>query len=94
MCVIFIGLKVLGKLKMPREIVTLTILFIMAYLLKALLNDLVLLLGMALIGAVLDSMFFQKAIKRTRENILIAKTADVTTAQVEEVMKKYLGGSK
>ena len=84
-------MKVIGKLKMPRRIVSFGIVFVMAYLLQAVLKDLLLLSGMALLGEFIDYVFFQKAIKRTKENILIGKTADVTTAQVEEVIKKYIG---
>ena len=51
----------------------------------------ILLSGMALAGEFLDFVCFQRAIRITKENILIGKTADVTTAQVEEVLKKYIG---
>lgn len=84
-------MKVIGKLKMPRRIVSFGIVFVMAYLLQAVLKDLLLLSGMALLGEFIDYVFFQKAIKRAKENILVGKTADVTTAQVEEVIKKYIG---
>lgn len=89
--VIFLFLKVVGKLKMPRRIISFGIVFIMAYLLKAILSDLALLSGMALVGELLDYVFFQRAIRVTKENILIGKTADTTAAQVEEVIKKYVG---
>ena len=75
-------MKVIGKLKMPRRIVSFGIAFVMAYLLQA---------GMALLGEFIDYMFFQKAIKKTKEDMLVEKTADATTAQVEEVIKKYIG---
>jgi hypothetical protein len=84
-------MKVIGKLKMPRRIVSFGIAFVMAYLLQAVLQDLLLLTGMALLGEFIDYMFFQKAIKKTKEDMLVGKTADVTTAQVEEVIKKYIG---
>lgn len=91
LCLVFIFLKVIGKLQMPRRIVFYGILFIMAYLLQAILNDLMLLSGMALAGEFLDFVCFQRAIRITKENILVGKTADATTAQVEEVIKKYIG---
>lgn len=91
MCLMFIFLKVIGKLHSTRRIVLLCIAFIMAYLLQALLNDLVLLLGMSIAGEFIDLVCFQKVIRITKENILVGKTADATTAQVEEVIKKYLG---
>lgn len=88
---VFIFLKVVGKLKMPRRIVLFGIVFLMTYLLQAILHDLLLLSGMALIGEILDYMFFQRAIRITKENIVIGKTAETTAAQVEEVIKKYVG---
>ncbi len=84
-------MKVIGKLKMPRRIVSFGIAFVMAYLLQAVLQDILLLTGMALLGEFIDYMFFQKAIKKTKEDMLVEKTADATTAQVEEVIKKYIG---
>ena len=89
--VLFLFLKVIGQLKMPRRIVLFGIVFVMAYLLQAILDDLMLLSGMALAGEFLDFVCFQRAIRITKENILVGKTADATTAQVEEVLKKYIG---
>nr|DAQ49155.1 MAG TPA: hypothetical protein [Caudoviricetes sp.] len=83
--------KVIGKLKMPRRIVSFGIAFIVAYLLQAVLKDLVLLTGMALLGEFIDYAIFQRAIKKTKEDMLIGKTADATTEQVEQVIKKYIG---
>lgn len=93
-CLFFVFLKVIGKLHMPRRIVLFGIVFLMAYLLKALMDDLVLLSGMALVGEALDLICFQHFIKVTKENILIGKTADATSAKVEEVVKKYLGNGR
>ena len=90
----FLFLKVIGKLQMPRRIVLFGIVFITAYLLQAILDDLILLSGMALVGEFLDFVCFQRAIRITKENILVGKTADITTAQVEEVIKKYLGNGR
>ena len=87
----FLFLKVIGKLKMPRRIVLFGVVFIMAYLMQAILDDLVLLSGMALAGELVDYIFFQRIIRNTKEKILINKTADVTATQVEEVLKKYAG---
>ncbi|MEG2274588.1 MAG: hypothetical protein RSC44_04570 [Clostridia bacterium] len=92
--VLFVFLKVIGKLHMPRRIVLFGVVFLMSYLLKAIMNDLILLSGMALAGEALDLVFFQRAIRITKENILVGKTADATTAQVEEVIKKYIGNGR
>ncbi len=88
---LFIFMKVIGKLQMPRRIVLFGVVFVMAYLLKAILNDLPLISGMALAGEFIDYILFQRAIKVTKENILVSKSADATTAQVEAVIQKYIG---
>lgn len=90
---IFIFLKAVGKLKMPSRIVSFGIVFIMSYLLKAILDDLILLSGMALAGEALDMIIFQPFIKKIKEKIQIGKQANATTAQVEEIVKKYLGSN-
>ena len=89
--VTLLALKVIGKLHMPRRIVLYGIVFAMAYLLKPVLDDLILLSGMALLGEFLDLVFLQNAIRKTRESIQIGKTADATSSQVEEIIKKYVG---
>lgn len=91
---VLLFLKVVGKLKMPRRIVLFGIVFMMAYLLQAILDDLILLSGMALLGEGIDFVCFQRAIRITKENILVGKTADATTTQVEEVLKQYLGNGR
>lgn len=87
-----IFLKVIGKLQMPRRIVFFGILFLLVYLLKALLDDILLLAGMALVGEVIDLLCFQRPIKLTKEKILIEKTSTATANKVEEVMKKFFIG--
>ena len=83
----FIFLKVIGKLHMPRRIVLFSIVFCMVYLLQTILQDLLLLSGMALLGELIDSIIFQRAIKVTKENMLVSKTADKTAEQVVQVLQ-------
>ncbi len=92
--VIFMIIKVLGKMKMPRRLTLYVIITLMAYLLKPLLSDMVLLGAMAILGEVCDSAFFGMAIKRTRQQISDERTASSTADKVEEVFKKYMGGEK
>lgn len=87
-----IFLKVIGKLKMPRRIVFFGVVFVLAYLLQALLEDIILLSGMALAGELIDLVCFQKPIKTTKEGIMIEKTSDATATKVEETIKKYFNG--
>lgn len=89
--IVFLCVKTVGKLKVPRRIITFGLVLVISYLLESILADLVLLSGMAFIGELFDAVFFQRAIKRTRESIVIEKTADTTSAQIEELFKKYAG---
>ena len=90
-CLFFIFLKVIGKLKMPRRIVLFGVVFVLVYLLQAILDDLLIISGMALMGELVDTIFFQSAIRRTKEGVLIEKTSAATSDKVEEVIKKYIG---
>ena len=90
-CLFFIFLKVIGKLKMPRRIVLFGVVFALVYLLKAVMDDLLLLSGMALAGELLDTFFFQRGIRLTKEAITIDKTSTATADKIEEVIKKYMG---
>lgn len=89
---IFMLLKVLGKLKIPRRVVCYAFVFALAYLLEAVLADLMILSGAALLGEVVDYIFLQRAIKGTKEAVLAAGTADATADRVEDMFKKYMGG--
>lgn len=92
-CIVFMVLKVIGKLKMPSRIITFAVVMLLAFLLQSLTNDLILLSGMALLGEALD-LVFQHFIKKTKEQMQTTEVADATTAKVEEVMKKYLGNGR
>ena len=96
-CIIFVCIKVIGKLKMPRRIVTFAFVFIMAWLLEAVLADLVLLSGLALAGEAADLIFFQRVLKRLRrerdEERIADKTSEKTAEQIRAVMEEYLGRS-
>ena len=92
--IVLICLKVLAKIKMPRRIVTYGIVFAMTYLLGSILADLLLLSGMAFLGEALDLIFFQRAIKKTKESITAEKTADATAEQVEKMFERYIGNGR
>ncbi len=96
--IIFIALKALGRLKIPRGVVGYGLVFLLSYLLESILADLLLLSGMALLGECLDLFFFRAPIKRQREKLSIAKTANATADQavtgVEELLKKYVGNGR
>ena len=89
----FIFLKAVGKLKIPSRIILFAVIFVMAYLLQSLLADLILLSGMALLGEVIDYFVFQRMIRITKENLTVEKTADATSAKVEDILNKHFGRS-
>jgi hypothetical protein len=84
-------IRTLGK-TIPGGIGGALIAFILAFLLEAIIADLVLLLGMFLLGECLDIIFIRRRIATLREDILVDKTAKATADQVEAVFKKYNGG--
>ncbi len=92
--IVFIVIKALGKLKIPPRIVTFGAVFAMSYLLKSVLADLMLLSGLAFLGEALDLLFFQAAIRRTRERITAENTADATAGQVEKLFERYIGSGR
>ena len=90
--VIFIVLKVLGKLKIPRRITGLAIAFVMCYLFASVLHDLLLLTGAVLAGEVIDYEIFQPWIGRVSKRILLEESAEVTADKIEETLTRVLGG--
>ena len=89
---ILLLLKIIGKLKMPRRVTAFAMIFILSWLLAAVLQDLMLLSGAALFGEVVDEIFFRRSIKRLDERIHMEKSADVTVQKMEQMMQKYVGG--
>lgn len=92
--IVLVCLKVLGKLKMPRRIVIYGIVFAMTFLLKSILDDLMLLSGMAFLGEFLDLIFLQTAIRRLKEDIKNERTANATAESMEKVFEKYVGSGR
>ncbi len=98
MAVVFLFLKVVGKLKMPRRVVFYGILCLFIWLLQPVIGDLLLLAGMAFLGELVDFIFFQSAIKRTKERIHIEKqtesTSDAIEKKMESMFEKYMGSGR
>lgn len=90
--VVLLVLGILGKLKLPSKIVWYGVGLIMAYLLQPIIDNILMLFTALLAGELVDMMLFKWSIKRTKEQILINRTADTTTNQVEQVIAKYLDG--
>ena len=91
LAVIFTALMLAGKLKMPGSVALAAGIFGFAWLMEAILNDLLLLSGMFLLGETIDFLFFQTALKRMREQMQAERTADATAERVEQLMKQYVG---
>ena len=95
LCLIFLGLMVSGKLHVSGGLFGVGAVFVLSWLLDAILQDLFLLSGMALAGKVLDAIFFMPRARHLREQIRIGKTADAaaseTVKQMEGVLQKYIG---
>ena len=66
LALVFLLLKVVGKLRLPRRIILYALVFAFAVLMEAVLLDLKLLSGMALLGEALDYILFQSALKKYR----------------------------
>lgn len=95
LCLIFLALMVFGKLHVSSGLFGTGAVFVLSWLLDAILQDLFLLSGMAFAGKVLDSIFFMPRARNLREQIRIGKTADAaateTVKQLEGVLQKYIG---
>ena len=92
--VVLILLKVIGKFKMPSDVVAVSVMFVLAVLLDAVLRDLSLLCGMYLIGSLLDTIFFKRHAKKLREKIKLEKQADATADRVEQIVQNYVGNGR
>ncbi len=90
-CVVFMVLLIFGKLRVPGSMFFITFVFVMSWLLGPLLEDLMLLSGVAMASKAVDLVLVTPRIRALREQITIGKTANATTKQVEEVLQKYLG---
>lgn len=78
---VVVFLKIVGKLRMPGRIYLFGLVFIMCYLLKAVLADMLVFSFLALVGEMLDGICHM-FIKRARER----KTAEITAKEIEKVL--------
>ena len=78
-------LKVIGKLKIPSRIYVFAIVFLLSYLLKDVLKDLIVFSFLALIGEMLDGVC-QVLIHRAKRTRIEEKTAQKTAQEIEKVL--------
>ena len=83
---LFMLLKALGKLKMPRRVFVFAMISGLAWVLQSVLYDLSLLSGMAFIGEMVDMIFFQPQIKKLRDK---SKNEELASA-----ISEAIGGNK
>ena len=88
---IFVLLKVIGKLKLPSRSALFAIVFLLSYLLQAILDDLLVFSFLALVGEVLD-MTISIPIRKIKEKIKVDKISGATAKKVEDIMQKYYRG--
>ena len=91
-CAMLLMLLILGKLRVPGGIIALSVVCLLAWLLDAILDDLLLLSFCALLGKVVDWIFFVPRIRRLRKLLDMNEQADIGAKAVEGVLKKYIGG--
>ena len=82
---VIVILKVLGKLKIPSGIALYGIILVLAYLLDAIIADLMLFAFLALIGEVL-SMICDVVIKSFKKKLEREKTAEITANEIKKVI--------
>lgn len=92
MAAVFVIMKVMGKLKMPRRVVAFALIFLMAYLLEPVLTDLMFLSGAAFGGELADEIIFRQKIAKITKKINIEETSDATAKKIESVLQNYIGG--
>lgn len=88
LAVAFILLKAMDKLpKRAKRIVYFIMWFFMLTLLEPILLELKWIVAMAILGEALDMIMFSWKIKRLKEDMLIERTADATSAKVEQAIQ-------
>ena len=92
MAIVFMFLKVIGKLKLPEHRVTTYLLvFLFSYFLGNVIQDLVILSGMALLGEFLDFLLFSYPIKKTKEDLIAQKTAKIISENLKNLNSSEIG---
>lgn len=89
---VFLLLKVLGKLKMPRRVVFYAFVFLGAWLLEAVLADMVLLSGAALLGEGVDALVIQPILEKKKKERQTEEVADAAADKMRQVLEEYMGG--
>lgn len=86
-------LKVIGKLRIPSAVTLYSIMFILAYLLESIINDLMIFAFLALLGEIF-SLIVDLVIKRCKERLMLEKSASMTVEGIEKIITKHIGGGR
>ena len=81
-----------GKLKLSGGWLFLAIMFGLSWALQAIIDDLVLFLGMAFAGSTIDYIFIKGKVADLKETKIMTKQADINANKMAEVLVKQLQG--
>lgn len=90
MCACFAGLAVADKLPKPNNIMFPCFFFVILICLKSILNDLILILGMYILGSVL-SMIVDLFIKETKRKEVIQEGSQANASEMRSILTELLG---
>ena len=91
---VIIILKLIGRLNISSNIAVFGIVFVLAYLLESLLNDILVFSFLALIGEIAD-VIIMMFVKRMKNDLLLQRSADAnaqaTANEIEKVFERLSG---
>lgn len=88
---ILVFLRSIGKLNIPRRLFGTGLVCLLAYLLNAVLVDIMLLSAAAFAGDLGELLLFSLPVRNAKEKLSLCKTATATTQAVENMLKNYSG---
>lgn len=89
---VVLAFGIAGRLKIPGDIWVALFILVSAYLLDAVLDDLILLTAMYAAGRLLDRLLFHWYLKRVREVLEERRKGEIAGKAVLDGIKEYLGG--
>lgn len=89
---VVLAFGIAGRLKVPGDIWVALFVLVIAYLLKTVLNDIILLSAMYVTGRLVDRLLFRWYLKRIRETLEERRKGEIAGQTVLDGIKQYLGG--
>lgn len=91
---VIVVLKLLGKLKVNSRITVFAIVFLLSYLLEAVLQDLLVFSFLALVGEIADTIIMV-FVRRMKAKLLLEKSAEINAQanakEIEKTLEKFTG---